>query len=115
MYVCICIPNVASALHIVAHPTDTSAAAPFSALFKFSIQVYGSLTIHWYKNNTIAIPKKAYLTLIPSVNETTSILTIPNVTSEDVGRYHCVVWANNMAVKSHSANLFLAGKICKCI
>ena len=50
--------------------------------------------------------------LIPSVNEITIILTIPNVTSKDVGRYHCVVWANNMAVISHSANLFLAGKIC---
>ena len=99
------------ALRVVAQPTDTSAAAPFSALFKFSIQVYGSLTITWYKNNENSIPKKAYLTLIPSVNETTSILTIPNVTSEDVGRYHCVVWANNMAVRSHSASLFLAGKV----
>ena len=103
---------VVSALHIVAQPTDTIAAAPFSAVFKFSIQVYGYLTIYWYKNNKNLVPKKAYLTLIPSVNESTSILTIPNVTSEDVGRYHCVVWANNMAVISHSAKLFLAGKIC---
>ena len=103
------IPTVVSALHIVTQPTDTYAAAPFSALLKFSIQVYGYLTITWYRNEN-SMPKKAYLTLIPSVNETTSILTIPNVTSEDVGTYYCVVWANHMAVRSHSANLFLAGK-----
>ena len=102
---------IVSALRIITQPTDTYAAAPFSALFKFSIQVYGYLTITWYRNEN-SIPKKAYLTLIPSVNETTSILTIPNVTSEDVGTYYCVVWANHMAVRSRSANLFLAGKIC---
>ena len=106
-----CIPYIESALRIVTQPTDTSAAAPFSALFKTSIQVYGYLTINWYKNNRTPVPEKAYLTLIPSVNETTSILTIPTVTSGDVGTYYCVVWANNMAVRSHSANLFLAGKI----
>ena len=77
-----CITDVASALHILTQPTDTSAAAPFSALFEFSIQVYSYQTIHWYKNNEISIPKKAYLTLIPSVKETTSILTIPNVTMQ---------------------------------
>ena len=49
--------------------------------------------------------------VILSVNETTSILTIPNVSSEDVGTYYFVAWANNIAVRSHSANLFLAGKI----
>ena len=102
---------IVSALRIVTQPTDTSAAAPFSALFKTSIQVYGYLTITWYRNEN-SMPKKAYLTRIPSVNETTSILTVPNVTSEDVGTYYCVVWANNMAVKSRHANLSLAGKIC---
>ena len=105
------ISYVESALRIVAQPTDTSAVAPFGTLFNFSVQVYGYLTITWYRNNGNSVPKKAYLTLIPSVNKTTSILTIPNVTSEDVGAYYCVVWANNMAVRSHSANLLLAGKI----
>ena len=105
-----CIPYVESALRIVAQPTDTSAAAPFGALFKISIQVYGYLTINWYKNNKTPVPEKAYLTLISSVNETTSILTIPTVTIEDIGMYYCVVWANDMAVRSHSASLFLAGK-----
>ena len=109
-----CIPYVESVLRIVTQPTDKSAAAPFSALFKISIQVYGYLTINWYKNNKTPVPEKAYLTLIPSVNETTSILTIPTVTSEDVGTYYCVVWANDMALRSHRANLFLAGKLCIC-
>ena len=49
--------------------------------------------------------------VISSVNETTSILTIPNVTSEDVGTYYCEAWANRMAVISLSANLFLAGEL----
>ena len=102
---------IVSALRIIAQPTDTSAAAPFGAQFKFSIQVYGFLTINWHRNNKNHVPKKAHLTLIPSVNETTSILTIPNVTSEDIGTYCCIVWANSMAVRSHCANLFLAGKI----
>ena len=106
-----CIPYVES-VRIVVQPTDTSAAAPFSALFKISIQVYGYLTINWYKNYRTPVPEKAYLTLIPSVNETTSILTIPTVTSEDVGTYYCVVRANNKAVKSLTVNLFLAGKVC---
>ena len=110
-YVYMCIPNVVSALRIVTQPTDTYAAAPFSALFKISFQVYGYPTITWYRNKT-SMPKKAYLTLIPSVNETTSILTIPNVTSEDVGTYYCVVWANNIGMKSRHAHLSLAGKIC---
>ena len=106
-----CIPYVESALRIVSQPTNTSAAAPFSALFKISTQVYGYLTINWYKNDKIPVPEKAYVTLIPSVNETTIILTIPTVTSEDVGTYYCVVRANNKIVRSHRANLFLAGKV----
>ena len=64
-----CIPYLVSALRIIAQPTDTSAAAPFGAQFKFSIQVYGYLTINWHKNNKNHVPKKAHLTLIPSVNK----------------------------------------------
>ena len=96
----LCIPYVVSALCIIAQPTDTSAAAPFGAQFNFSIQVYGYLTTTWHRNNK-NLPKKAYLTLIPSVNETTSILAVPIVTSEDIGTYCCIVWANSMAVRCH--------------
>ena len=94
---------------VVTHPTDTSAATPFSALFNCSVQAYGYLTIIWYRNNRNPVPKKAYTTLISSVNVTTSILTIPNVTSEDVGRYYCVVWANRKTAESLAGNLFFAG------
>ena len=94
---------------IITQPTDTSAAAPFSAVFTCSVQTYGYLTITWYRNDKL-LWNKAFITLLPSVNETTSVLTIPNVTSEDVGTYYFVAWANNWAVKSMTANLFLAGK-----
>ena len=96
---------------VVTHPTATGAAAPFSALFSCSIQVYGYLTITWYRNNEDPVPSKAYSMVIPSINATTSVLTIPNVTIEDVGTYYCFAWANRMAVISHGANLFLAGKL----
>jgi len=93
----------------VIHPTDTSAAAPFSSEFTCSAGGYGYRNIVWYRRSN-TLPKKAYSTLIPSVNETTSILTIPNVTIEDVGVYYCRVWVNRAAIQSRSANLFLSGK-----
>ena len=108
---CNCIHYVVYAPRVVTHPTDTSAAAPFSTLFSCSIQAYGYLTITWYRNNENPVPNKAYSMVIPSMNETTSILTIPNVASEDVGTYYCEAWANRMAALSLNANLFLAGKV----
>ena len=45
-----------------------------------------------------------------SVNETISILTIPNVTSEDVGAYYCAASVNGKVLLSMTANLLLAGK-----
>ena len=93
----------------VTHPTDTSAAAPFSAVLNCSVQAYGYLTVTWYRNNTELVSKKANHTLIISKLMTTSVLTIPDVTSEDVGTYYCVVWANLKAAQSLTANLILAG------
>jgi len=61
----------------------------------------------WHRRND-PLPKKAYSTLIPSVNETTSVLTIPNVTS-DVGMYYSAVLINTRIVVSRVAKLFLAG------
>ena len=63
------------------------------------------------------MPKKAHSTLLPSANETKSILTIPNVTIEDVDVYCCLMWAGRIAVKSLDANLFLGGMyvyVCIC-
>ena len=65
--------------------------------------------ITWQRHNSL-LPNKAFDTLIPSVNEITSVLTIPNVTSEDVGAYYCVVLVNGKVVISMAANLFLSGK-----
>ena len=94
---------------VVTHPTDTSAAAPFSALFSCTVEAYGYLTITWYVNKRNPVPKKAFSRLIPSVDVTTSILTIPNVTSKDVDTYYCEVQANRKTARSLAANLILAG------
>ena len=99
--------HVVSPPRVVTQPINTSAAAPFGALFNCSVQAYGYLTITWYRIN--ALPKNAS-TLIPSINVTTSILFIPNVTIEDVGKYYCEAWAGKMAVRSKTVNLILAGK-----
>ena len=95
---------------IITRPTEKYAAAPFSAVFCCSVQAYGYLTIDWYRNGN-NLPKKAFSKLVPSVSKTTNILTIPNVTSEDVGMYYCEAWANMLAARSHAVKLFLAGKI----
>ena len=95
---------------VVTHPTDTSAGAPFSALFSCSVQAYGYLTVIWYKNNREPVPKKAYSMLTLSVYVTKSVLTIPNVTIEDVGAYYCVVQANRKTAQSLAANLIFAGR-----
>ena len=94
----------------ITHPIDTSAAAPFSAQFNCSVQAYGHLTITWYRMNN-SLPSKAYSTLTPSVNVTTSVLTIPNITSEDVGAYYCVASVNIFTLQSLAENLVLAGKL----
>lgn len=39
----------------------------------------------------------------------TSTLIIPNVTEEDIGKYYCYVWVNNIRVKSENANLYYSG------
>ena len=100
---------IVAAPQVVTHPTDTSAVAPFSAVFNCSVQTYGYLTITWYRNNREPVPKKANHTLITSANLTLSILAIPNVTIEDIGTYYCLVWANLKAARSLAANLILAG------
>ena len=91
---------------IITDPTDTSAAAPFSAVFTCSAKGCGELNIIWHRE-----PQRTYSTMIVSVNGTTSTLTIPNVVSEDVGIYYCVVWAGNKAAQSRIVSLLFAGKV----
>ena len=101
---------VVHAPRVISHPTSTYAASPFGALFSCSIQVYGYLTITWYRRNKNPVQSKASSTVKHSANVTTSVLYIPNVTSEDVDTYFCEAWANRMAAQSQNAKLSLTGK-----
>ena len=95
---------------IITDPTDTSAAAPFSAVFTCSARGCGELNITWHRHNK-PLPQRVYSTIKNSVNGTTSTLTILNVVNDDVGTYYCVVWASNKATQSRVASLFLAGRV----
>ena len=99
---------IALAPRIFIHPADRSTVAPFGAEFTCSAE---GCDVIWHRYNN-SLPKKAYSALVTSVNEITSTLTIPNVTSEDAGKYYCMVWANMTATRSRVANLFLTGKEC---
>ena len=93
---------------IVTQPTNTSAAAPFSGVFTCSVSGYGYQMITWRKQPSI-LPHKHRTTEMISHGIVTSTLIIPNVTEEDVGKYHCQVWANNYGIKSDKAVLHYAG------
>ena len=92
----------------VTQPTNTSAAAPFSGVFTCSVSGYGYQMITWHKQPG-TLPHKHKTNEMTSHGIATSILIIPNVTEEDVGNYHCQVWANNFGVKSGKAVLHYAG------
>ena len=93
---------------IVTQPTDASAAAPFSGVFTCSVRGFGYQNITWHKHPG-TLPHKHSTTETTSHRIITSTLTIPNVTEEDVGKYYCLVWANNRGVRSKSANLYYSG------
>ena len=98
----------ASPSKIVNQPTDTSAANPFSGVFTCSVVGYGYQNISWYKQSgTLPYKHKTYE--VTSGGITTSTLIIPNVTEEDVGRYYCQVWANNIGVRSKKVKLIYPG------
>ncbi|XP_065904077.1 hemicentin-1-like [Dysidea avara] len=96
---------------IITHPTDTTVAAPFSAVFTCSVCVFGHLNLIWYKGSEIyeSIPKKSVITVTSSNNVTNSTLTILNVSSKDSGMYYCEAWANKKASQSRSAHLLYSG------
>jgi len=100
--------------HIIIHPTDTTAAAPFSGVLTCSASGYGTLLVNWVKKDlnmleTKSLPTKANISLESSPEVTSSTLVIPNVTNSDVGKYYCVVWAENKASRSNAANLLFSG------
>ena len=88
--------------------TDTSAAAPFSGVFACSVIGYGYQNITWYKQSG-TLPHKYMTNEMTSGGVTNSTLIIPNVTEEDVGKYYCQVWTNNIGVRSEQADLYYSG------
>jgi len=95
--------------HIITHPTDTSAAAPFSGVFTCSAGGYGYLSIKWERQDN-KLPDKINVTQISSSEVTTSVLIIPNVTNDDAGSYYCLVQAGEKNSKSKPAKLLFAGE-----
>jgi len=90
---------------ITTHPTDTSAATPFSGVFTCSASGYGYLNIVWYRTPGV-LPDKSSISEVHSPKITTSTLVIPNVTNDDVGDYHCIVRTRNFGVWSEIARLY---------
>jgi len=101
---------------IITHPTDTSAAAPFSAMFTCSARGYGYLNITWYKNNKFynTITDKSTIHQTSSIDTFTSTLVIYNVIEDDIGVYHCLVWDRSKASQSRTGELFFSGTLCSC-
>ena len=78
-------------------------------MFTCSVNSYGYQNITWYRQSgTLPIKHKVFETTSPGV--ITSTLIIPNVTETDVGKYYCQVWANDVGVKSKTADLYYSGK-----
>ena len=99
---------VVSSSTIVTHPADTSAAAPYSAVFTCSIYGYGYQNITWHRKSA-KLPYNHQINEVSSSRLITSTITIPNVTEQDVGKYYCQVWANDIRKQSEQANLYYAG------
>ena len=93
---------------IVTHPIDTTAAAPYSAVFTCSIYGYGYENITWHKEAN-SLPHDHQIKEISSSRIITTTLIIPNVTEQDVGKYYCQVWVDNMRTQSDRASLYFAG------
>lgn len=99
---------VALSSTFVTHPVDTSAAAPFSAVFTCSVYGYGHQHITWHKKSG-QLPYNHKLEQLPLLKIVTSTLIILNVTEQDAGEYYCQVWANHIGSQSKRANLYYSG------
>ena len=79
-------------------------------MFTCSVEGYGYQNITWYKQSgTLPYKHKTNIMRSQGFATSTSTLIIPNVTEEDVGKYYCQVWANDIGVKSKPATLYLSG------
>ena len=103
--------NKAHGPKIINHPADTSAGAPFSALFTCSASGYGELSFEWKRSDGLHVLVKSYHTQISSQQITTSTLVIPNVTDDDSGGYYCIGWIGMQASKSKTALLYYSGEL----
>ena len=106
--------HIVPAPHIITHPTDTFAAAPFSGVFTCSASGYGKFSVVWFREDLAllkarSLPSKANISQKFSLKVTTGTLVIPNVTIDDVGSYYCIVWSENKASRSNAGNLLLSG------
>ena len=88
----------------ITHPIDLTVSGPSTATFHCSAYACDNLEFKWKRINS-DLPEKSLL----SRSGITSFLYIPNVTSEDVGEYYCVVWANNQSLQSNTAKLQFSG------
>ena len=105
---------------IIIHPTNLIVSGPTSSTATFHCSAYAcdNLAFEWKRINknlhNLAFEWKRINKNLPekslvSRNGTTSILSIPNVTSEDVGEYYCGVWANDQSSQSNTAELQFSG------
>ena len=100
---------LAAASLFITQPTITSAAAPFSGVFTCSVSGYGYQNITWHKQSGMLPYKHITNHMSSSEGVTSSTLIIPNVTEEDLGKYYCQVWANNIGVNSEVSSLYYSG------
>ena len=107
IYLCMC---TAVSTNVVTHPVDATAAAPYSVVFTCSIYGYGYQNITWHREAN-KLPHNHQIKEISSPRIITTTLIIPNVTEQDVGKYYCQIWANNMRTQTDRANLHYAGNI----
>ena len=77
-------------------------------MFICSIYGYGYQNITWHRESA-KLPYNHQINEGSSSTIITSTLTILNVIEQDVGKYYCQVWANNMRAQSERANLYYAG------
>ena len=102
---CLELPGThAFAPEIITHPVDLIVTASSNAVFACSVRVCDLISFKWKRKNS-DLPKKSLL----SANNTTSFLTIPNVTRDDVGEYYCIVETNNKMSQSNVARLQFSG------
>ena len=103
-----CVHSIVVPSRIVTHPTDTYAAAPFSGVFTCSVIGYGYQNITWHRQGG-KLPHKYKANEVGTNGIVTSTLIIPNVTEEDIGNYYCLVWANNIGLRSNEGHLHYSG------